>query len=155
MDPQSAAFTPRDDIWRFQSEMLRVQQTQSDHAERISRLERRQDDDARMKSVWGTSSPFPGVLSGTPQQGRDFIYFWGRLNAKVGISYRLRIPFLQRRSISPHSLILPLRSSPTASSRCFQRVRRPFQQPHRQPSPRCGRRTSPNWRHIACKQRSV
>ncbi|QDS74962.1 hypothetical protein FKW77_004898 [Venturia effusa] len=69
MDPQSAAFTPRDDIWRFQSDMLRVQQTQSDHGERLSRLERRQDEDARMKSVWGTSSPFPGVLSGTPQQG--------------------------------------------------------------------------------------
>lgn len=70
MDPQSAAFTPRDEIWRFQSDMLRVQQTQSDHGERLSRLERRQDEDARMKSVWGTSSPFPGVLSGTPQQGR-------------------------------------------------------------------------------------
>lgn len=70
MDPQSAAFTPRDDVWRFQSDMLRVQQTQSDHGERLSRLERRQDEDARMKSVWGTSSPFPGVLSGTPQQGR-------------------------------------------------------------------------------------
>ncbi|TID15136.1 cysteine proteinase [Venturia nashicola] len=69
MDPQSAAFTPRDDVWRFQSDMLRVQQTQSDHGERLSRLERRQDEDARMKSVWGTSSPFPGVLSGTPQQG--------------------------------------------------------------------------------------
>jgi len=75
MDPQSAAFTPRDDIWRFQSDMLRVQQTQSDHGERLSRLERRQDEDARMKSVWGTSSPFPGVLSGTPQQGRPLCFF--------------------------------------------------------------------------------
>jgi ubiquitin carboxyl-terminal hydrolase 4/11/15 len=73
MDPQSAAFTPRDDIWRFQSEMLRVQQTQSEHGERLLRLERRQDEDARMKSVWGTSSPFPGVLSGTPQQGRPLL----------------------------------------------------------------------------------
>lgn len=72
MDPQSAAFTPRDDVWRFQSDMLRVQQTQSDHGERLSRLERRQDEDARMKSVWGTSSPFPGVLSGTPQQGMTY-----------------------------------------------------------------------------------
>jgi ubiquitin carboxyl-terminal hydrolase 4/11/15 len=73
MDPQSAAFTPssaaytpRDD-WRL--DMLRVQQTVVDHSERLSRLERRQEEDARMKSVWGTSSPFPGVLSGTPQQG--------------------------------------------------------------------------------------
>ena len=73
MDPQSANFTPRDDFWRFQSDMLRVQQTQADHADRLTRLERRQEDDARMKSVWGTSSPFPGVLSGTPQQGQSML----------------------------------------------------------------------------------
>ncbi|KIV99398.1 uncharacterized protein PV09_08941 [Verruconis gallopava] len=66
MDPHTAAFTPHNDFWRL--EMLKVQHTQADHAERLARLERRQDDDARMKSVWGTSSPFPGVLSGTPQQ---------------------------------------------------------------------------------------
>jgi ubiquitin carboxyl-terminal hydrolase 4/11/15 len=69
MDPQSATFTPRDDYWRL--EMLKVQHTQADHAERLARIERRQEDDARMKSVWGTSSPFPGVLSGTPQQGES------------------------------------------------------------------------------------
>ena len=69
MDPQSVAFTPRDDLWRFQGEMVRVQEIQAEHSDRLSRLERRQDEDARVKSVWGTSSPFPGVLSGTPQQG--------------------------------------------------------------------------------------
>ncbi|KAF2086449.1 hypothetical protein K490DRAFT_44301, partial [Saccharata proteae CBS 121410] len=68
MDPQSLPFTPREDIWRFQSEMLRVQQTQAEHAERLVRLERRQDEDARVKSVWGAGSPFPSVLGGTPQQ---------------------------------------------------------------------------------------
>ncbi|EKG21616.1 hypothetical protein MPH_01050 [Macrophomina phaseolina MS6] len=68
MDPQSVSFTPRDDIWRIHSEMLRVQQTQAEHADRLARLERRQDEDARVKSVWGTSSPFPSVLGGTPQQ---------------------------------------------------------------------------------------
>ena len=67
MDPQSAAFTPQTDFWRL--EMLKVQHTQNEHAERLNRLERKQEEDARMKSVWGTSSPFPGVLSGTPQQG--------------------------------------------------------------------------------------
>ncbi|KKA28525.1 hypothetical protein TD95_004598 [Thielaviopsis punctulata] len=36
------------------------------HAERLSRLERRQQDDAALKSVW--NSPFPAMLSGTPQQ---------------------------------------------------------------------------------------
>lgn len=71
MDPQSQAFTPyssNNETWRLQSDVLRVQQVQAEHAERIARLERRQDDDARMKSVWGQSSPFPSVLSGTPQQ---------------------------------------------------------------------------------------
>ncbi|KAF4314344.1 hypothetical protein GTA08_BOTSDO00924 [Botryosphaeria dothidea] len=68
MDPQSVSFTPRDDIWRIHSDMLRVQQTQAEHADRLARLERRQDEDARVKSVWGTSSPFPSVLGGTPQQ---------------------------------------------------------------------------------------
>lgn len=70
MDPQSASFTPtpRDDVWRWQTEMMRVQQVQADHSERLLRLERRQEEDSKMKSVWGTSSPFPSVLGGTPQQ---------------------------------------------------------------------------------------
>ena len=74
MDPQSQSFTPyssnnNDTSWRLQSEVTKIRQVQVDHAERIVRLERRQDDDARMKSVWGSNSPFPSVLSGTPQQG--------------------------------------------------------------------------------------
>ncbi|KAI7008575.1 UCH-domain-containing protein [Hortaea werneckii] len=71
MDPQSQSFTPyssNNDTWRLQTDVVRVQQIQAEHAERIARLERRQDDDARMKSVWGPQSPFPSVLSGTPQQ---------------------------------------------------------------------------------------
>ncbi|KAF2629309.1 hypothetical protein BU25DRAFT_364399 [Macroventuria anomochaeta] len=68
MDPESVAFQPRDDFWRFQSEMLRVQQTQAELSDRVTRLERKQDDDSRLKNVWGTSSPFPSVLGGTPQQ---------------------------------------------------------------------------------------
>jgi len=72
MDPQTQAFNPygsNNDTWRLQAEVARVQQIQAEHSERIARLERRQDDDARMKSVWGNSSPFPSVLTGTPQQG--------------------------------------------------------------------------------------
>lgn len=68
MDPESLAFQPRDDFWQFQNEMLRVQQTQTELADRVLRLERKQEDDSRLKNVWGTSSPFPSVLSGTPQQ---------------------------------------------------------------------------------------
>ncbi|KAJ8603334.1 hypothetical protein MRB53_042187 [Persea americana] len=69
--PQSQAFTPygnNNDTWRVQSEVVRLQQVQGEHADRIARLERRHDENARLKSVWGNSSPFPSVLSGTPQQ---------------------------------------------------------------------------------------
>ena len=68
MDPQSVAFVPHSDSWRLCNDLLRLQQVQADHTDRLLRLERRQDDDARMKSVWGATSPFPSVLSGTPQQ---------------------------------------------------------------------------------------
>ncbi|KAF2126189.1 cysteine proteinase [Dothidotthia symphoricarpi CBS 119687] len=68
MDPESVAFQPREEFWRFQSEMLRVQQNQAELSDRVCRLERKQDDDSRLKNVWGTSSPFPSVLGGTPQQ---------------------------------------------------------------------------------------
>ncbi|KAJ3496141.1 hypothetical protein NLG97_g2878 [Lecanicillium saksenae] len=48
-------------------EVKQVQYAQTNHAERILRLEKRQTDDTALKSVW--NSPFPGVLAGTPQQG--------------------------------------------------------------------------------------
>ena len=74
MDPQTHPFTPygsNNEAWRLQTEVARIQQVQADHSERLTRLERKQDDDARMKSVWGNNSPFPSVLSGgTPQQGK-------------------------------------------------------------------------------------
>src|ERR1700761_3485244 len=73
MDPQTQPFTPyssNNETWRLQTEVVRIQQVQADHSERIAGLERRLEDDARMKSVWGSNSPFPSVLSGgTPQQG--------------------------------------------------------------------------------------
>ncbi len=68
MEPQFA-FASRDDLWRLHTDLRNVQTVQVDHSDRLSRLEKRQDDDAKMKSVWGNSSPFPSVLSGTPQQG--------------------------------------------------------------------------------------
>lgn len=69
MDPQTAAFMPRDELWRINSEMSRLHQIQHEHAERLSRVERRQDEDiSRTKSLWGSQSPFPGILAGTPQQ---------------------------------------------------------------------------------------
>lgn len=59
----------RDDIWRLQNEMKNVYATQAEHADRLMRLERRHEDDVRIKSAWGGQSPFPTTLSGTPQQG--------------------------------------------------------------------------------------
>lgn len=59
----------REDLWRLQNEMKNVYATQAEHADRLSRLERRQDEDTRMKSVWGSQSTFPSILNGTPQQG--------------------------------------------------------------------------------------
>ncbi|KAI9733733.1 MAG: hypothetical protein M1818_007147 [Claussenomyces sp. TS43310] len=44
-----------------------VQAVQCNHADRLLRLEKRQVDDAALKSVW--NSPFPSVLGGTPQHG--------------------------------------------------------------------------------------
>ena len=69
MDPESAAFQPRDDFWRIQDDMLRIHQKQAELADRVSRLERRNEGDSRLKNVWGGASPFPSVLGGTPQQG--------------------------------------------------------------------------------------
>ena len=80
MDPQSQSFTPYNnsqDSWRLQADVARLQQVQQEHSERLARLERKQDDDARIKSVWGNSSPFPSVLSGTPQQGEMVDQRWG------------------------------------------------------------------------------
>ena len=68
MDSQFT-FASRDDLWRLENDMKAFYATQSEHADRLLRLERRQDDDIRLKSVWGNSSPFPGTLNGTPQQG--------------------------------------------------------------------------------------
>lgn len=57
----------RDDLYNLQMEVKQVQYTQSNHAERLLRLEKRSADDSALKSVW--NSPFPGILGGTPHQG--------------------------------------------------------------------------------------
>lgn len=54
-------FASRDDIWRVFDELKDLHATQFEQGERISRLERRRDEDARLKSVWGPLSPFPTV----------------------------------------------------------------------------------------------
>ena len=69
MDPQYG-LASKDDLWRLQNEMKNVYATQAEHADRLMRIEQRQDGDSRMKSVWGSQSPFPSVMNGTPQQGK-------------------------------------------------------------------------------------
>ena len=68
MDSQFSA--TREDLYHVQKDVKHVQAVQINHAERLLRLEKRQADDAALKSVWGTGSPFPSILSGTPQQGQ-------------------------------------------------------------------------------------
>lgn len=58
----------RDEFYHVQMDVKHVQAVQTNHADRILRLEKRQADDAALKSVW--NSPFPSVLGGTPQQGQ-------------------------------------------------------------------------------------
>lgn len=76
MDPQPQ-LASREDVWRLQSnlqnEMKNVYATQAEHADRLARLERHHTEDSRVKSVWGSQSPFPSILNGIPQQGRHIL----------------------------------------------------------------------------------
>lgn len=67
MDSQFLA--SREELYHVQMDVKHVQAVQINHSDRLMRLEKRQADDAALKSVWGTNSPFPGILSGTPQHG--------------------------------------------------------------------------------------
>src|SRR5450432_2692819 len=58
----------REELYNVQMDVKHVQAVQNEHADRLLRLEKRQADDAALKSVW--NSPFPSVLGGTPQQGK-------------------------------------------------------------------------------------
>lgn len=57
-------FASREDIWRVFEEVKDLYSTQLEHGERLARLERRKEDDARLKSVWGPISPFPSAMTG-------------------------------------------------------------------------------------------
>ncbi|RCI15627.1 hypothetical protein L249_3353 [Ophiocordyceps polyrhachis-furcata BCC 54312] len=65
MDPRFPV--SREELYNLQMELKQVQYTQTNHTERLLRLEKRHADDAAIKSVW--NSPFPGVIGGTPQHG--------------------------------------------------------------------------------------
>lgn len=61
--------TSRDDFWRLQEALNELSATQAQHSERIMRLEKRHEDGGKVRSVWGSSSPFPSAL-GSSHHGR-------------------------------------------------------------------------------------
>ncbi|KAI0913008.1 hypothetical protein F4823DRAFT_125492 [Ustulina deusta] len=65
MDPRFPA--TREELYNVQMDVKQIHIVQNSHSERLSRLEKRQADDAAIKSAW--NSPFPSALSGTPQHG--------------------------------------------------------------------------------------
>lgn len=58
-----SGFATREEFWRLQSTLDGLSATQSQHAERIMRLEKKSEDGGRTKSLWGPSSPFPSGLN--------------------------------------------------------------------------------------------
>lgn len=56
-------FASREDIWRVQEEVRDLYITQVEHGERLTRLERKKDDDVKIKSLWGLPSPLPFSVS--------------------------------------------------------------------------------------------
>lgn len=65
-------FASRDDIWRVLDELKELQVAQYEQGERLARLERRRDDDARLRSLWGPSSPFPTLVASSIPAGKYF-----------------------------------------------------------------------------------
>lgn len=61
----------KDEVWRFQEALTELSNTQSQHTERIMRLEKRLDDGARPKGVWAPASPFPSILGGSHPGKQD------------------------------------------------------------------------------------
>ena len=69
MDPQYQ-FATREEFWRLQDDLKDMYNTQLQQSERIMRLEKRRDEETRVKNVWnGPASPFPGSLGTSVHQG--------------------------------------------------------------------------------------
>lgn len=89
MEPQQHNIS-RNELLRLQSEMKTFSSIQSEHAERLARLERRPEDDGRSKSIWGGSSPFPGLGASTPSAGKPaFKGFAAMMRANRGGRYNV------------------------------------------------------------------
>jgi hypothetical protein len=69
-------FASRDDIWRVIDELKDLHEAQAYQGDRITRLERNQDDNARMKNIWGTSpSPIHTGIGGSIPTGTASCYY--------------------------------------------------------------------------------
>lgn len=64
-------FASRDDIWRVFDELKELHLAQFQQGERLAQLERRRDEDARLRSPWASASPFPtsvgAITPGSPR----------------------------------------------------------------------------------------
>lgn len=61
-------YVSREEFHNVQMDVRQLQAVQSSQSERLQRLEKRNQDDAAMRSAW-SNSPFPSALVGTPQHG--------------------------------------------------------------------------------------
>ena len=61
-------FATKDEFWRLQDTLTELSTTQTQHTDKIMRLEKRLDDSGRPRNVWTPASPFPSVL-GSSQHG--------------------------------------------------------------------------------------
>lgn len=62
-------FATRDELWRLQEDLKDIYAAQAQQSERLARLEKRKEEDTRMRSVWGPQSPFPSGIASTSQGG--------------------------------------------------------------------------------------
>lgn len=79
-------FASREDIWRVHEEVKDLVAMQVEHGERLSKLERRREDDTRIKNLWGPFSPFPSAVSTPGNQGKfNFLEIWLFLSLSVSL----------------------------------------------------------------------
>jgi len=69
MAMEHQSYATKDEFWRLQEALNELSANQAQYSDRIMRLERRNDDSTRVRSVWGPASPFHGGL-GSSQHGK-------------------------------------------------------------------------------------
>ncbi|KAF2862403.1 hypothetical protein K470DRAFT_280951 [Piedraia hortae CBS 480.64] len=80
MDPSSQAFVPSTNgTWRLQAEVTKLHQLQAELADRLARVEKKQEESQQSRGIWGPSASNPqamcGVLQHGPMQHPDLAQF--------------------------------------------------------------------------------